>query len=121
MINLKDRDLYILFILPRLCLFSVISPENYKVASFLIRGLKLPLRWGWVFLERTQILSGIQFTTHFIEIFVVKTQRFIAIFVNAKSTLQCKSKQAHAPLRSHTFGSSSFYIFPKSGLFCTAK
>jgi len=29
------------------------------------------LRWGWVFLERTQILSGIQFTTHFIDFFVV--------------------------------------------------
>ena len=29
------------------------------------------LRWGWVFLERTQILSGIQFTTYFIESFVV--------------------------------------------------
>jgi len=25
------------------------------------------LRWGWVFLERTRILSGIQFTTHFID------------------------------------------------------
>jgi len=24
-------------------------------------------RWGWIFLERTQILSGIQFTTHFID------------------------------------------------------
>ena len=34
------------------------------------------LRWGWVFLQRTRILSGIQFTTHFIEIFVVETKRF---------------------------------------------
>jgi len=33
-----------------------------------------PLRWGWVFLERTRILSGIQFKTHFIEIFVVETK-----------------------------------------------
>jgi len=24
-------------------------------------------RWGWVFLERMRILSGIQFTTHFID------------------------------------------------------
>jgi len=29
------------------------------------------LRWGWVFLERTQILSGIQLTTHFIEFLMV--------------------------------------------------
>ena len=32
------------------------------------------LRWGWVFLERTRILSGIQFRTYFIEIFVVETK-----------------------------------------------
>jgi len=32
-----------------------------------------PLRWGWVFLERTRNLSGIQFTTHFIDCFVVQT------------------------------------------------
>ena len=29
------------------------------------------LRWGHVILERTRILGGIQFTTHFIEFFVV--------------------------------------------------
>jgi len=40
------------------------------------------LRWGWVFLERTRILSGIQFTTHFIEIFVVETKRFVGSFSN---------------------------------------
>ena len=36
------------------------------------------LRWGWVFLERTQILSGIHFTTHFIDFFVVETKRFVS-------------------------------------------
>jgi len=41
-----------------------------------------PLRWGWVFLIRTQILSGIQFTTHFIEFFVVETKWFVVSFVN---------------------------------------
>jgi len=40
------------------------------------------LRWGWVFLERTRILGGIQFTTHFIEIFVGETKRFVGSFVN---------------------------------------
>ena len=38
------------------------------------RNTQPTMRWGWVFLERTQILSGIQFTTHFIEILVVKTK-----------------------------------------------
>ena len=35
--------------------------------------LVLELRWGWVFLERTQILSGIQFTTHLLYIFISGT------------------------------------------------
>jgi len=34
----------------------------------------------------------------------------------SKSTLQYKSKQPHAPLRSHTFGSSSIHLFPKFAL-----
>jgi len=42
----------------------------------------------WVFLERTQILSGIQFTTHFIELFVVETKRFVGSFVNVILTRQ---------------------------------
>jgi len=46
------------------------------------------LRWGWVFLERTRILSGIQFTTYFIEIFVVETKRFVSSFVNVILTRQ---------------------------------
>jgi len=43
---------------------------------------KFSLRWGWVFLERTRILSGIQFTTHFIEVFVEQTKRFVSSFVH---------------------------------------
>ena len=41
-----------------------------------------PSRWGWVLLERTRILSEIQFTTHFIEFLVVETKRFVGSFVN---------------------------------------
>jgi len=33
------------------------------------------LRWGWAFVEQTRILRGIQFTTHFVEIFVEETKR----------------------------------------------
>jgi len=40
------------------------------------------VRWGWVFLERTRILSEIQFTTHFIEIFVMQTKQFVRSFIN---------------------------------------
>jgi len=46
------------------------------------------LRWGWVFLERTRILSGIQFTTHFIDVFVVETNRFVGSFVHVILTRQ---------------------------------
>jgi len=39
---------------------------------------KLTLRWGWIFSERTRILNEIQFTTHFIDYFVVETKRFVS-------------------------------------------
>jgi len=35
------------------------------------------LRCGWVFLERTQILSGIQFIRHFIDLIVVETKKIV--------------------------------------------
>jgi len=55
------------------------------------------LRWGWVFLERTQILSGIQFTTHFIEFFVVETKRFVGSFGNVILTRQtCGQRSSRA-------------------------
>jgi len=44
--------------------------------------------WGWVFLERTRILSGIQFTKYFIEIFVVEKKWFIGSFVHVILTRQ---------------------------------
>jgi len=56
------------------------------------------LRWGWVFLERTRILSGINFTTHFIEIFVVQKKRFVGRFVNVILTRQTAAS-ARAGLR----------------------
>jgi len=44
--------------------------------------------WCWIFLERTRILSGIQFTWHFIEFFVVKTEQFVGSSVNVTLTRQ---------------------------------
>ena len=53
--------------------------------------------WGWVFLERTRILSGIQFTMDFIEIFVVETKRFVNSFVNVILTRQtCGQRSSRA-------------------------
>jgi len=63
--------------------------ENFKK-----RGL---LRWGWIFLERTRILSGIQFTTHFIEFFVVQTKRFVSSFLNVILTRRtCGQRSSRA-------------------------
>jgi len=66
--------------------------------SAFVRQIPNPtLRWGWVFLERMRILSGIQFTTHFIEIFVVETQRFVGSFVNVILTRQtCGQRSSRA-------------------------
>jgi len=55
---------------------------NFHIYNYIL------LRWGWVFLERTRILSGIQFTTHFIEFFVVETKRFVGSFSNVILTQQ---------------------------------
>ena len=52
------------------------------------------LRWGWVFLERTRILSGIQFTRYFIEIFVVETKRSVGSVVHVILTRQTCSQRS---------------------------
>ena len=55
------------------------------------------LRWGWVFLERTRILSGIQSTTYFIDFFVVQTKPFVGSFVNVILTRQtCGQRSSRA-------------------------
>jgi len=56
-----------------------------------------PFRWGWSFLERTRILSGIQFTTNFIEIFVVETKQFVGSTVHVILTRQtCGQRSSRA-------------------------
>jgi len=55
------------------------------------------LRWGWVFLERTRILSEIQFTTYFIKNFVVETKGVVVIFVHVILTRQtCGQRSSRA-------------------------
>jgi len=66
------------------------------LTAFESRSVVLHQR-GWVFLERTRILSGIQFTTHFIEFFVVETKRFVGSFVNVILTRQtCGQRSSRA-------------------------
>jgi len=60
-------------------------------------GSRNSVRWGWVFLERTLILSGIQFTAHFIDFFVVETKRFVGSFVHVNLTRQtCGQRSSRA-------------------------
>jgi len=55
------------------------SCVRYRVQSVGLYGLGVysALRWGWVFLEQTRILSGIQFTRHLIEFDVVEKKIFV--------------------------------------------
>ena len=59
--------------------------------------LECHLRWGWVFLTRTRILSRVQFTTHFIDFFVVATKGFRGNAVNLILTRQtCGQRSSRA-------------------------
>ena len=67
------------------------------VTPFTFLKRKDILRWGWIFLERTRILSGIQFTTHFIEFFVVETKLFVGSTVKVILTRQtCGERSSRA-------------------------
>jgi len=78
--------------------FRILNNSNWKFHQFEL----FELRWGWVFLERTRILSGIQFTTHFIEIFVVETKRFVGSFVHVILTRQtCGQRSSKAAESKH--------------------
>jgi len=78
------------------------------------------LRWGWVFLERTRIVSGIQFTTHFVESFVVETKQFVGSTVHVILTRQTRGQRSSKPaerkrqaLRNH-FSGRNCYMFKVS-------
>ena len=71
-------------------------PLTYLLYTYLSLLIEC-LRWGWVFLEWTRILNGIQFTTYFIEIFVVETKRFFGSFVHVILTRQtCGQRSGRA-------------------------
>jgi len=50
----------------------------------LLQKRPIIIRRGWVFLERTRILSRIQFTTHVIEFVVVETKRLVGSTINSE-------------------------------------
>jgi len=58
------------------------------------------LRWGWVFLKRTWILSRSQFTRHLIEFVFVKTKRFVGSNPNLILTRQTCGKRSSMSARS---------------------
>ena len=61
------------------------------------------LRWGWVFLERTRILSEIQFTRHFIEIIVAETKQIDMDLFRLIDVRQCAYKSCHIWMSHVTF------------------
>ena len=72
--------------------------NTYKYIFMYTYIYRYQLRWGCVFLERTQILSGIQFTKHFIDFFVVTTKRFVGTFVNKNfDKMRCKLDSIENP------------------------
>jgi len=90
------------------------------VAGSIFGPLFLSSRWGWVFLERARILSGIQFTTHFIEFFVVQTKRFVGSSLNMILTRQTCGQRSSRATESNRralgnyFSEQVCYIFPLS-------
>ena len=87
------------------------------------RDLKMrkeTLRWRWVFLERTRILSAIQFTTHFIQFFFVETKRFVGSTVNVNLTWQTCGQRSSRAAESKCWALENYnpkricYVFLKS-------
>ena len=72
--------------------------------------MKSFVRSGWVFLERSRILSGIQFTTYFIEFLVVETKWFVGSFVNVILTRQtCGQRSSRAAESKHRALGNDFF------------
>jgi len=60
----------------------LLPPKSMQREGNLWIGECSLLRWGWAFLEPTQILSGIQFFTYVIEFVVVVTKQLVGSTVN---------------------------------------
>ena len=62
----------------------------------------IDLRWGWIFLEQTRILSVIQLTTHFVDFVVVETKRFVSITLNVIVTRQTSGLRSSRAAEANT-------------------
>jgi len=82
-----------------------------------------PLRCGWAFLERTRILSGIQFTTHFIGFFVVVTKLFAGhgSFVNVILTRHTCGQRWSRAAESKRRALENYFLERISYMFATSK
>jgi len=59
-----------------------------QIKSITLNHISHALRWSKVFVERAQILSGVQFTRHLIECVVVETKLFVSSNANVILTQQ---------------------------------
>jgi len=64
------------------------------------KGFRSTLKLGWVFFERTRILSGIQLKTHFVGFFVVETKGFVCSIVHVILTRQICGQHSSRPAES---------------------
>ena len=72
-----------------------------------------PLRWDWVFLERTRILSEIQFTRHSIEFIVVETKRFVSSNINVILTRHTCGQRSSMSTGSKHRALDNFFSFSR--------
>jgi len=82
------------------------APLSLFVVFFL--GWRIPkLRWGWVFLKQTRILSRLQFTRYFIEFVFLETERFVSsnpnVILTQQTCGQRSSRAAGSKRRALTF------------------
>jgi len=99
----------------------MLHPRNPPSRESQIPCYKSKLRWGWVFLERAQILSGIQFTTHFIEFFVVETKRFVGRLVNVILTRQTCGQRSNRASESKRRALGNYFSERICNMFLTSK
>jgi len=92
------------------CSWTLFSWGAQRVINF-FRSFRRyrSLRWGWVFLERTRILSGIQFTTYFIETFVVETKQFVGIILHVILTRQTCGQRSRRAAESKRWAIGNYF------------